>query len=54
MLPGELSPKERRLTFIGAAAEEKSKTYSFGNITGIDASFTYEIHVTSGPSDDAE
>lgn len=43
------------LTFIAAAsAEEKSRTYSFGNITGIDASFTYEIHVTSGPSDNVE
>lgn len=43
------------LTFIGAvSAEEKSKTYNFGNITGIDASFTYEIHVTSGSSDNVE
>ena len=43
------------LTFIAAAsAEEKSKTYSFGKITGIDASFTYEIHVTSGSSDNVE
>ena len=43
------------LTFIAAAsAEEKSKTYSFGKITGIDASFTYEIHVTAGSSDRVE
>ena len=43
------------LTFIAAAsAEEKSKTYSFGKITGIDASFTYEIHVTPGSSDNVE
>lgn len=43
------------LTFIAAAsADEKSKTYSFGKITGIDASFTYEIHVTSGSSDNVE
>lgn len=43
------------LTFIVAAsAEEKSKTYSFGKITGIDASFTYEIHVTVGSSDKVE
>lgn len=43
------------LTFIGTvSAEERSKTYSFGNIKGIDASFAYEIHVTSGSSNNVE
>ncbi len=46
------------LTIVAAAtalfsanAEEKTKTYDFGDITGIDANFLYSIHVTEGKSD---
>lgn len=38
----------------GASAEERSKTYEFGDIVGIDAAFTYEIHVTKGSSKSVE
>lgn len=39
------------ISLIAAYAEEKTKTYDFGDITGIDASFLYTIHVTEGRSD---
>lgn len=39
------------ISLIAADAEEKTKTYDFGDITGIDASFLYTIHVTEGRSD---
>lgn len=43
------------LAFVaGASAEERSKTYEFGDIVGIDAAFTYEIHVTKGSSKSVE
>lgn len=39
------------LTAFAANAEEKTKTYEFRNITGIEAGYTYDIHVTQGKSD---
>lgn len=39
------------ISLFAADAEEKTKTYDFGDITGIDASFLYTIHVTEGRSD---
>ena len=39
------------ISLFAADAEEKTKTYDFGDITGIDASFLYTIHVTEGKSD---
>ena len=39
------------ISLFVANAEEKTKTYDFGDITGIDASFLYTIHVTEGRSD---
>lgn len=39
------------ITFITADAEEKTRTYDFGDITSIDANFLYSIHVTEGRSD---
>lgn len=36
---------------IAANAEEKTKTYNFGEINGIEAGMTYQIHVTQGNSD---
>lgn len=38
----------------GVSAEERSKTYEFGDIVGIEAGFTYEIHVTEGSSKSVE
>ena len=34
-----------------ANAEERTKTYEFKNITGIEAGYSYDIHVTQGKSD---
>lgn len=43
------------LAFVaGTSAEERSKSYKFGDIAGIDAGFTYEIHVTEGASKSVE
>ncbi len=39
------------IALFAANAEEKTKTYDFGDITGIDANFLYSIHVTEGRSD---
>lgn len=39
------------IALIAAHAEEKTKVYDFGEITGIDAGYNYEIHVTEGRSD---
>lgn len=39
------------MTLLSASAEEKTKTYDFGDITGISAGGTYQIHVTEGKSD---
>lgn len=39
------------LAAFAANAEEKTKTYEFKNITGIEAGYTYDIHVTQGKSD---
>lgn len=39
------------MTLLTANAEEKTKTYDFGDITGIDANFIYTVHVTEGRSD---
>lgn len=36
---------------IAAMAEEKTKTYNFGEINGIEAGMNYQIHVTKGKSD---
>jgi len=36
---------------IAANAEEKTKTYNFGEINGIEAGMNYQIHVTKGKSD---
>ena len=38
------------LGLFTANAEERTKTYEFKNITGIEAEFNYEIHVTHGRS----
>lgn len=38
------------LALFTANAEERTKTYEFKNITGIEAGFTYDIHVTHGRS----
>ena len=43
------------LTFLAIAmfsanAEEKTKTYDFGDITGINAGYNYQIHITEGKS----
>lgn len=35
---------------MAANAEEKTKTYNFGDITRLSASITYEVHVTEGNS----
>lgn len=43
------------LAFVaGVSAEERSKTYEFGDIVGIEAGFIYEIHVTKGTSKSVE
>ena len=39
------------ISLFAANAEEKTKTYDFGDITGIDANFIYTVHVTEGRSD---
>ena len=39
------------LTLFSADAAEKTKTYDFGDITGISAGGVYQIHVTYGKSD---
>lgn len=36
---------------IAANAEEKTRTYNFGEINGIEAGMNYQIHVTKGSSD---
>ena len=38
------------LGLFTANAEERTRTYEFKNITGIEAEFNYEIHVTHGRS----
>lgn len=38
------------LTFITANAEEKTKVYEFGDITGIEAGYNYQVRVTEGKS----
>ena len=35
---------------FSANAEEKTKTYDFGDITGINAGYNYQIHITEGRS----
>lgn len=39
---------------ISAKAEEKSKTWSFGDITGINAGYNYEVYVSHGDSKEVE
>ena len=39
------------ISLFAANAEEKTKTYDFGDITSIDANFLYTVHVTEGRSD---
>ena len=39
------------LAMFSANAEEKTKTYDFGDITGIAAGGAYQVHVTEGKSD---
>ena len=39
------------IALFTANAEEKTKTYDFGDITSIDANFLYTVHVTEGRSD---
>ena len=39
------------LAAFTANAEEKTKTYEYKNITGIEAGYTYDIYVTQGKSD---
>lgn len=39
------------MALLTAVAGEKTLTYDFGDITGIDANFLYNIHVTEGRSD---
>lgn len=39
------------LTIFGANAEEREKTYDFGDIKAIDAGFNYQIYITEGRSD---
>ena len=39
------------MAMFSANAEEKTKAYDFGDITGIDANFLYTVHVTEGKSD---
>ena len=38
------------IAVISANAEEKTKTYDFGDITGINAGYNYQIHITEGKS----
>lgn len=38
------------LSFLALAAEEKTKVYEFGDITRIEASFLYDVHITEGTS----
>ena len=38
------------LSFLTLVAEEKTKVYEFGDITRIEASFLYELHITEGTS----
>lgn len=38
------------LALFSANAEEKTKTYDFGDITGINAGYNYQIHITEGRS----
>jgi hypothetical protein len=38
------------IAVISANAEEKTKTYDFGDITGINAGYNYQIHITEGRS----
>lgn len=42
------------ITISAAIAQTRSKTYNFGNITGIDASYVYTVNVTKGNSDKIE
>lgn len=38
------------MTLLSANAEEKTKTYDFGDIAGISAGGSYQVHVTEGNS----
>ena len=38
------------IAMFSANAEEKTKTYDFGDITGINAGYNYQIHITEGKS----
>ena len=38
------------LALLSANAEEKTKTYSFGNIESLNVEFSYQVHVTKGNS----
>jgi Putative auto-transporter adhesin, head GIN domain len=42
------------ITISAAIAQTRSKTYNFGNITGVDASYVYSVNVTKGNSDKIE
>ena len=37
--------------FISANAEEKTKTYDFGDIRSLNIGYNYQVHVTEGNSD---
>lgn len=38
------------LSLVALMAEEKTKVYEFGDITGIEVGFLYEVHITEGSS----
>lgn len=38
------------LSFLALSAEEKTKVYEFGDITRLEVSFLYEVHITEGTS----
>ncbi|MBQ2112683.1 MAG: DUF2807 domain-containing protein [Bacteroidales bacterium] len=38
------------LSFLALGAEERTKVYEFGDITRLDVSFLYEVHITEGTS----
>lgn len=42
------------ITVSASIAQSRSKTYNFGNITGVDASYAYSVNVTKGNSDKIE
>ena len=38
------------LSFLALSAEEKTKVSEFGDITRLEVSFLYEVHITEGTS----